>query len=128
MVTQYDRWLRALGSRRRDLECDRYMPFVHPIHLQGDWTTFTIEGAIKATPDASEELKSFDVDPPVFEDGFTTFMVFLAAGDTLGLPPANGTGRVDVIYDIVLFDAARVAPRRLFGGLFTVIGFVTESI
>ena len=127
MASQFDTWLRALRFRR-DLSCDRGLPFTHTISYEGDLTTSGIAGTVKASPDATAELAVFTISSPVFADGFTTWTVSLSGAQTLALPAdVDGDGRTDLVFDFLISGPGGVNPERLFGGVFTVVGFVTET-
>jgi len=104
----------------------------HTLTYPANVTTATLQGSVKSSPDATAELAVFTVGVPVFADGVTTWEFSLAAGDgvnSTGILPADndGDGLEILIYDLILTLAGGSAE-RIAGGLFTVSGFVTESV
>lgn len=128
MSKPFETWLKTLGARRRDLLCDRGLQFTHFIKYPGNVTDWELTGAIKAWPDATAELTTFVIDVDGFADGFTTFKASLDPSQTAfaSAPDSDGDGRVDLVYDFLLAEPDGANARRLFGGIFTVSGFVTE--
>jgi hypothetical protein len=134
MATQYQTWLQSLGALRADLGTDgrqvRGLAVSHTLNYPGDVTDATLEGAVKASPDATSELATFTIGTPVFSGGVTTWTFSLAEGsgaNSTGALPADGDGDglAYFIYDLVLTLAGGSA-QRVCGGLFVISGFVTE--
>lgn len=128
-MQEFETWLKSLGKRRADMPvADRGLPVSHTITYTGDVTTATLEGSVKASPDSPSELAVFSVSAPSFDAGanLTTWAFSLTGAQTLALPvDDDGDGLVTLIYDFV-FTPNGGSPRRLFGGLFPISGFVTE--
>jgi hypothetical protein len=127
-MTEYDTWLRTLGTRRADMPMTvRGLPVSHTVTYPGNVTTATLAGTVKASPDSTSELATFTVGTAVFADGVTTWPISLTGTQTGALPAdTDGDGRTDLIYDFLL-TLSGGSPARLFGGLFPVSGFVTEA-
>lgn len=127
MATQYETWLSTLGGLRADMPMTvRGLPITHTVTYPGNVTTATLEGAVKASPDAAAELAVFTVGTPTFADGVTTWAISLTGTQTGALPAdADGDGREDFIFDFLL-TLSGGTPERIIGGLFPVSGFVTE--
>jgi len=132
MNTPYTDWLATLGRLRADLPpCVRGLAVTHTLTYPGDLTTATLQGSVKAAPDAATELAVFTIGTPVFADGKTVWTFGLAAGtgaNATGNTALNSDGPdgVDVwIYDLLLTISGGSAE-RIAGGLFTISGFVTE--
>lgn len=129
MSSQYTTWLKTLGSLRADMrasETVRGLPVSHTITYPGDVTTATLEGSVKASPDATAELATFTIGTPVFADGLTTWTVSLTGTQTGALPTdGDGDGLETFIFDFVLTLSGQ-GPQRIIGGLFPLSGFVTE--
>jgi hypothetical protein len=104
----------------------RGLPITHTVTYPGNVTTATLEGAVKASPDATAELATFTVGSPSFADGVTTWSVSLTGVQNGALPAdGDGDGLETFVYDFVL-TLSGASPRRVFGGLFPLSGFVTE--
>lgn len=127
MATQYGTWLSTLGGLRADMPVTvRGLPITHTVTYPGNVTTATLEGAVKASPDATAELATFTIGTPAFADGVTTWAVSLTGVQTGALPAdGDGDGLETFVYDFVL-TLSGASPRRVFGGLFPLSGFVTE--
>ena len=127
MATQYDTWLQTLGSLRADMPMTvRGLAISHTVTYPGNVTSATLAGSVKASPDATYELAVFTVGTAVFADGVTTWPISLTGSQTGALPADDdGDGREDFIYDFLLTLSGGTA-QRVFGGLFSVSGFVTE--
>ena len=126
-LSQFNPWLVALGSRRADMPvADRGLAVSHIITFPGNVTTATLEGAVKASPDATAELAVFTVSTPVFEDGLTRWTVSLSGAQTLGLPADTDGDGVELFYYDFLLTLSGGAPQRIMGGIFTLSGFITE--
>lgn len=127
MSTPFATWLATLGHRLRSLQVDRGLPFRHLVRYEGDVTTWSLSGAIKAAPDAEPELLTFTVSSPSLVDGFTQWELTLTGTQTKNLPADDtGEGLATFVFDVLIAETAGANPRRLFGGLFNVSGFVTE--
>ena len=130
-MKQFQTWLESLGTRKADLPpCVRGLAVEHTLTYPGNVTTATLEGAVKASPDATSELATFTIGTPSFTDGVTTWTFGLAAGSgansTGSLPvDGDGDGIEYFIYDLLLTLSGGTAE-RIAGGLFPVSGFVTE--
>jgi hypothetical protein len=126
-MTEYDTWLRTLGTRRADMPVSvRNLPVAHVVTYPGNVTTATLAGAVKAAPDATAELAVFTVGTPSFSGGVTTWAISLTGTQTGGLPAdTDGNGETLLIYDFLL-TLSGGSPERMFGGLFPLSGFVTE--
>lgn len=129
MATQYDTWLKTLGTLRADMPMTvRGQAISHTVTFPGNVTTATLSGSVKAAPDSATELAVFSVSSPSFDSGtnLTTWTVSLTGSTTLALPAdTDGDGRTDLIYDFLLALSGGT-PKRIFGGLFPISGFVTE--
>jgi hypothetical protein len=127
MATQYDTWLATLGGLRADMPMTvRGLAISHTVTYPGNVTTATLEGTVKAAPDATAELATFTVGTPAFADGVTTWAISLNGTATSALPAdSDGDGREDFIFDMLL-TLSGGSPERIFAGLFPVSGFVTE--
>jgi hypothetical protein len=130
-MSEYQTWLGTLGTRRADMpaaEQVRGLPISHTITFPGNVTTATLEGAVKASPDATAELATFTIGTPSFDagTGLTSWVVSLSDAQTLALPAdTEGDGIETFIYDFVL-TLSGGSPERIMGGLFPLSGFVTE--
>jgi hypothetical protein len=131
MSSPYTDWLLSLGGLRADLPpCVRGLAVSHTFTYPGDVTDATLEGSVKASPDATSELAVFTIGTPEFADGVTTWTISLAAGsgsNSTGALPADtdGNGVEAFVYDLLLTLSGGTAE-RIAGGLFNVSGFVTE--
>lgn len=127
MATQYDTWLSTLGGLRADMPVTvRGLAISHTVTYPGNVTTATLEGAVKAAPDATAELATFTVGTPAFADGVTTWAISLNGTATGALPAdSDGDGREVFIFDMLL-TLSGGSPERIIAGLFPVSGFVTE--
>lgn len=129
MAMQYDTWLSTLGGLRADMPTTvRGLAISHTVTHPGDVTTATLEGAVKATPDATAELATFTVGTPTFDGSVTSWDIGLTGSQTGALPAdGDGDGREIFIFDFLL-TLSGGSPQRIFGGLFPVSGFVTEPV
>jgi hypothetical protein len=104
------------------------MRFADTISHEGNITSSVLTGSVKSSPDSATELVTFTIGSASFNDGFTTWAVSLTPAQTRALPSdSDGDGRVDLVYDFVLAGSGGTNPTRLHGGIFTVVGFVTET-
>lgn len=122
-------WLATLGALRADMPMTvRGLPISHTVTYPGDVTDATLEGAVKAAPDAEAELATFTIGTPSYDSGINkTTWAFSLTGTQTGNLPADGDadGREDFVFDFVL-TLSGGDPERIIGGLFPVSGFVTE--
>ena len=127
MSSPYTDWLKSLGGLRADLpHCVRGLAVTHTLTYPGDVTDATLEGALKASPDATSVLAVFAIGTPTFADGVTTWAFSLTGTQTGALPAdTDGNGVEAFIYDLLLTLSGGSAE-RIAGGLFPVSGFVTE--
>jgi hypothetical protein len=130
MGSEYAAWLGTLGPLRADMPMVvRGQRIDHLVVYPGNVSGAALYGSVKASPNATAELAIFDVGPPdiALNPGATTWAVSLTGAATGGLPTNVENGGIDqFIYDFLLeIDGA---PRRIFGGLFPVSGFVTEPV
>jgi hypothetical protein len=127
MANKFPEWLKSLGTRRADLPpADRGQPVRHTIRWPGDQTSAVLVGTIKATPDATSELAIWSVGAGVFDGTETRWEVGLTGGQTLALPSDNDfSGTETFVYDFLITQGG--FTQRVFGGLFTLSGFVTED-
>jgi hypothetical protein len=129
--SQFAGWLAALGPLRADLPpAVRGLRVEHTLTYPGNVTTASLQGAVKAAPDATAELATFTVGTPVFAGGVTTWTFSLAAGssaNSTGALPADGDGDglAVFVFDLLLTLSGGSA-QRIAAGLFPVSGFVTE--
>lgn len=131
MSTPFPEWLASLGGLRGDLPpAVRGLRMEHTLTYPGNVTTATLQGAVKASPDATSELAVFTIGTPSHSAGVTTWTFSLAAGSgsnsTGGLPAdSNGDGVETFIYDLLLTLSGGSA-QRIAAGLLPISGFVTE--
>lgn len=126
MTNQFQTWLNTLGPLRADMPMTvRGLAISHEVTYPGDVTTATLTGSVKANPDVESELAVFTVGTPVFAGGLTRWAISLTGAQTLALPPGPD-GRTNLVYDFLL-SLSGDTPHRIFGGLFPVSGFVTET-
>lgn len=126
MTNQFQTWLNTLGPLRADMPMTvRGQAISHEVTYPGNVTTATLTGSVKANPDVESELAVFTVGTPAFAGGLTTWTISLTGAQTLALPPGPD-GRTDLVYDFLL-SLSGGTPQRIFGGLFPVSGFVTET-
>ena len=131
MQTPFNTWLQSLGPRRADMRADRGLPMSHTIQYPGNVTSWGLAGTVKSSPDSVTELAVFTIGTPSFDAGsnLTTWAVSLSAAQTAALPAdADLDGRVDLVFDFLISGpgGTNPPPFRLFGGIFSVSGFVTE--
>jgi hypothetical protein len=128
MGSEYTAWLGTLGPLRADMPMVvRGQRIDHLVTFPGDVSAFDLYGTVKAAPNSTAELAIFDVGAPdtALNPGFTTWAISLTGAATGGLPTSDANGGLDLfIYDFLLEIDGE--PRRIFGGLFPVSGFVTE--
>ena len=128
MTLPHQEWLLALGNRRADFigsnGAIRGEAISHNVIYPGDLTTATLTGEVKAAPDSPTALLTFTIGTPVFADGKTTWPVSIAEGWTF---PAD-TDADGVEYGVYTFLLAPSggSAQTIAGGLFQVIGFITE--
>jgi hypothetical protein len=127
MANKFPEWLKSLGTRRADLPpAVRGQAVRHTIRWPGDQTSAVLVGTIKATPDATSELAIWSVGAGVFDGTDTRWEVSLTGGQTLALPSDNDfSGTETFVYDFLITQGG--FTQRVFGGLFTLSGFVTED-
>lgn len=123
MSTLWSEWLATLGTQRADLKPavrgQLFGPFTitHP----GDVTGDTLLGSVRAETDSTTALATFTIGTPSFSDGVTTWTYSLPADGWANVPAdADGNGVEVLPYDFILDG------QRIFGGLFTVSGHITE--
>jgi len=127
MANKFPEWLKSLGTRRADLPpAVRGQPVRHTIVYPGDQTSAVLVGKIKATPDATSELALWSVGAGVFDGTETRWEVSLTGGQTLSLPDDGDFDGVERLVSDFLITQDGFS-QRVFGGLFTLSGFVTED-
>lgn len=126
-MAKFPEWLKSLGRRRADLPpAVRGLPVSHDVVHPGNLTSATLEGTIKATPDAATELAAWSVSAPTFDGTNTIWVISLTGVQTLGLPSDSDFDGVErFVYDFLITQGGNT--ERLFGGIFTLSGFVTED-
>ena len=122
MATEYQEWLASLGGLRADMPVAvRGQALSHTVTYPGDVTTATLTGSVRAAPDSDTALATFTIGTPAFADGVTTWAISLGEGDWGSIPAdTDGNGTTVLPFDFLLNN------NRLFGGLFTVSGHITE--
>jgi hypothetical protein len=139
MPTTFDTWLRVLAAAGKggsalsasDIPAavrGEYWPMNS--QLSGNWTTATLEGAIRSEPDAASALATVSIGSPTFDAGagVTTWTASLASGtgsNSTGSLPADTDGSGEEKLPIAFYITPSGGTRSmLFGGVFTLLGQV----
>lgn len=135
-MTPFEPWLRQLaatGQRVPDALCpqiDRGLQCLYRFTLEGNWASATVHSSLRLDPDASgATIVDFTCVNEGYDAaaGMTTFLLFLSSAETTALPPdSDGDALVQLAWD-VLFQPSGGANARLFGGVATVRGKVTNG-
>jgi hypothetical protein len=104
-MTTFDDWLTAMaaagkgGSALAGLitPAIRGLKWTLPVRLQGNYTTATLTGFVRAAPDAASPLATITVGSPTYDSGtgYTTWIASLASGtgsNSTGSLPVDGEG------------------------------------
>ncbi|NBW09754.1 MAG: hypothetical protein EBR82_17195 [Caulobacteraceae bacterium] len=139
MSTTFDAWLQQLAAAGKggsaltatDLPpATRGLAWSLPIALQGNWSTASLAGAIRAAPDAASALATLSITGGTFDSasGYTTWTATLASGtgaNSTGALPADTDGDgVEKFPISFLFTPSGGSQSLLFGGAFTLVGKV----
>lgn len=130
MSVEFHTWLQSLGGLRADMPMTvRGLPVAHVVTYQGDMTGATLLGVVKASPDSTSELVSFQIGQPTVSNNVTSWNVSLSGVATGSLPAdGDGDGLSTFVFDFILAPSGSTSFSRLFGGLFPVSGYVTEPV
>lgn len=134
MAGQYDDWLRELAAGgKTELPgkialATRGMYWSDIVEIEGEWTGSTLEGTVRSSPDAPTALVTFAVEGPTIADGYTVFVISLAAGtgaNSTGILPADSDENGEESFPFMLrFTPLGGEEELLVGGLLPVVGFV----
>lgn len=137
MSSQWDAWKATLAAQQKGpldlVPATRGQFYRQPISFSpGDFTTATLTGSVRSSPDSTTPLATFTIGTPTFADGKTTWIVSLAEGsgaNSTGALPVDGDGNgvESFPYDFLLKFSGGKAE-RLFGGLLPVSGHITEPV
>lgn len=125
MNTPFTEWLKLLAQARKGPVtlpvAVRGQAYTHNIVIEGNWTSATLLGSVRAAPDSDSSLATFTIGSPVFDAGATAWVISLSSAQTAALPvDGDGDGVELLPYDFILNG------QRLFGGLFPLSGHITE--
>lgn len=136
MATTFDTWLHTLqaggkGGASVSLKlATRGLAWEDVIEISGDWSDATIEGSIRAAPDAASALATVTVSAGTYDagDDVTTFDVSLASGtgsNSTGILPSDSDGDgVEYLPIAFYMTPSGGSKELLFGAAFPLTGKV----
>lgn len=129
-MSTFDAWVRQLAATRKGpapMQIDRGLPFSARFVI-GAPMAGSVSAAIRLAPDAGGAvLVAFTASAVTVEGDYAEFTLSLTKVQTAALPAdTDGDALVELAYD-VLFTPTGGTQTRLFGGVATVAGKVTDA-
>jgi len=131
MASTFEAWLRQLAAARQGpvaMQIDRGVAFRTRLVVGAPLSGAVLAGSLRLAPDAGGAvLASFTCGAAEIDGDYTGFAVTLTSVQTAALPAdTDGDALVELAFDFLLTPSGGT-QKRLFGGVATVAGKVTNG-